>query len=330
MIDLKGNTPGKSVQENHRSHIPGFSETLAAHNLSLTRLKTTTLQVNMGLLCNQECRHCHLEAGPHRKEIMSGETVESIISAAGQGEFEIVDITGGAPELNPHLPRLIDGLSPLIPRVLIRTNLTALNSEGGKGLAGLFADHGVVIIASLPALTPSQTDAQRGHGTFQESIQVLQFLNSLGYGQEGSNLELNLVSNPAGAFLPSAQGPFEARFKQDLHNKWGIAFNHLYTFVNAPLGRFLRWLTASNNLDLYLKKLAESFNPLAVENVMCRTIVSLSWDGSLFDCDFNLARGLYLGGEKTSLSDIREALAPGRPIAVSNHCYACTAGAGFT
>jgi radical SAM/Cys-rich protein len=330
MRDLKGNMIGKIGPENHKNPIPGFRETLAAHHLSLTRLKTTTLQINMGLLCNQECRHCHLEAGPHRKEIMTGETVESIIAAAGQGDFETVDITGGAPELNPHLPRLISGLSPLIPRLLVRTNLTALNTEPGKGLPELFADHGVVIIASLPASNPSQTDAQRGPGTFQKSMEVLQFLNTLGYGQADSRLELNLVSNPVGAFLPSAQGSVEARFKQDLYKKWGIAFNHLYTFANAPLGRFLNWLTESDNRDLYLKKLVESFNPLAVENVMCRTMVSISWDGILFDCDFNLARGLYLGGKKTCLSDLKEALRPGRPIAVSNHCYACTAGAGFT
>jgi radical SAM/Cys-rich protein len=315
---------------NTEGNIPGFARTLAEQKLSLTRLKTTTLQVNMGLLCNQECRHCHLEAGPHRKELMTRETVESVIATAHKEDFQVVDITGGAPELNPHLPRLIQGLFPLIPRILFRSNLTALNTEAGKGLPWLFSEHGVVMIASLPAANPDQTDAQRGPGVFQKSIQGLQALNALGYGQEGSVLELNLVSNPAGAFLPSAQDQFEARFRQDLKEKWGVVFNHLYTLANVPLGRFLGWLEQSNNLEPYLKKLVQSFNPQALEGVMCRTTVSVSWDGTLFDCDFNLARGLFSGGKKTHLSAMKEAIGPGMPIAVSDHCYACTAGSGFT
>jgi radical SAM/Cys-rich protein len=310
--------------------IPTFAQTLAQHNRHLTRLKTTNLQVNLGLLCNQECRHCHLEAGPHRSEIMTEKTVEDVLAFAQREHFQVVDITGGAPELNPSLPYLIREMSGLVPKILCRSNLTALTDKNRKSLPALFTENRVVIIASLPSLNGSQADAQRGPGVFPKSIEALQWLNALGYGQENSGLELNLVSNPVGAFLPAPQVQTEERFRLDLKNKWGVVFNHLYTFANVPLGRFLRWLDQSNNLETYLQKLAQSFNAQTLEGVMCRTMVSVSWDGFLFDCDFNLAQGLYLGGKKQHLSEMKNSLKVGRPIAVSDHCYACTAGTGFT
>lgn len=307
-----------------------FSQTLSRHNLNLTRQKTTTLQVNMGLLCNQECRHCHLEAGPYRSEIMSAETAAEVVSFARKGEFQIADITGGAPELNPHLPFLIREISSSVQKLILRSNLTALTQGDREALLAQLKKYRVGITASLPSLNGSQADAQRGPGTFQKSILTLKNLNALGYGQEDSGLELNLVVNPVGAFIPSSQKQTEEKFHLDLKKKWGVVFNHLYAFANAPLGRFRRWLDQSGNLENYMQKLAGGFNPSAVERVMCRSSISVSWDGFLFDCDFNLSQELYWGGEKTHLSEIPGPLQPGTPIAVSDHCYACTAGAGFT
>jgi radical SAM/Cys-rich protein len=310
--------------------VPSFPQTLSDHNLNLTRQKTTVLQVNMGLLCNQECRHCHLEAGPSRSEIMDAETVREVIAFARRGEFQIVDITGGAPELNPHLTLLIREISPTVRRLILRSNLTALAQGTRERLITELQKNRVVVTASLPSVNESQTDAQRGPGTFQKSIRALKILNDLGYGQEDSGLELNLVVNPTGAFMPPSQKQTEEKFRLDLKKKWGVVFNQLYTFANVPLGRFLRWLEQSGNRETYLQKLAGGFNPSALEKVMCRTSISVSWDGFLFDCDFNLSQHLYWGGKKTHLSEIPGPLKSGTPIALSDHCYACTAGAGFT
>lgn len=307
-----------------------FPQALSRHNLNLTRQKTTALQINMGLLCNQECRHCHLEAGPYRSEIMTAETVHEVVALAQRGEFQIADITGGAPELNPHLTLLIKEISPSVQRVILRSNLTALTQGNRDSLIARLQKYRVVITASLPSINNSQAEAQRGPGTFQKSLLALKALNALGYGQEGSDLELNLVVNPVGAFIPPSQKQTEEKFRLDLKKKWGIVFNHFYAFANVPLGRFRRWLDQTGNLETYMQKLAGSFNPSAVERVMCRTLISVSWDGFLFDCDFNLSQRLFYGGKKTHLSELNGPLQPGTPIAVSDHCFACTAGAGFT
>jgi len=270
--------------------IDPFRQTLAKHGLTLERDQTTTLQVNVGLLCNQTCLHCHLSAGPGRKENMNSKTLDQIVDYAGRSSFEIIDITGGAPELNHNIVNLIERLSPLAPRIMIRSNLSALNDGGREHLFELFKEHRVVVVASFPSLNEAQTESQRGHGIFSISISALKKLNALGYGEDESRLELNLVSNPTGAFLPSSQPETERRFRQVLLKKWGIIFNNLFTFANVPLGRFRDWLLKSGNLENYIEKLASSFNPCAVEGVMCRTMVSVSWDGYLYDCDFNLAR----------------------------------------
>jgi radical SAM/Cys-rich protein len=307
-----------------------FRQTLAKHGLSLTRVKTSTLQVNVGLLCNQACRHCHLEAGPNSKKLMTRETMGQVVDLARRFPFEAIDITGGAPEMNPNLVEMIERFSALTPHLMLRSNLSALAHEEQDHLTELCKQKRVVIVASFPSLNEAQAESQRGKGVFQDSIDVLKKLNSMGYGKPGSGLELNLVSNPTGAFLPSSQEQMEKRFYQVLEKKWGIVFNNLFTFANVPLGRFRRWLEKSGNLDKYLQKLATSFNPCAIEGLMCRSLISVSWDGYLFDCDFNQAAALHLGGKKTHISKLKELPKPGEPIAISYHCYTCTAGSGFT
>ena len=241
-----------------------FRQTLAKHGLNLTREKTTTLQINVGLLCNQACRHCHFEAGPSRQDVMSAETENQIVKLAQKFRFEVVDITGGAPEMNPNLIDMIEKLSPLTPRLMLRSNLTALADGERDHLIDVCRTRRVVLVASFPSLNEAQAESQRGKGFFNESIDVLRKLNSLGYGQPGSDLELNLVSNPTGAFVPSSQEQLEKRFCQVLERKWGIVFNNLFSFANVPLGRFRQWLEMSGNLEKYLQKLASSFNPCAI------------------------------------------------------------------
>ncbi len=306
-----------------------FSQTLTRHNCRLVREQTHTLQVNLGLLCNQVCRHCHLEAGPDRKEIMNRQTAGQVIAYARRAGFETVDITGGAPELNDHLAYLIEGASPFARRIMLRSNLSALD-ENWDPLANILAAHRVVVVASFPSINLHQTDSQRGQGIFDKSIKVLKRLNAMGYGQPGSGLELDLVSNPTGAFLPPSQDQAAKRYHQVLADRWGVVFNQLFNFANVPLGRFRRWLHKSGNLQSYLARLAANFNPCAVEGLMCRTLVSVNWDGYLFDCDFNLAKGLFMGARRIHVAEMSGPPSPASPIATADHCYTCTAGTGFT
>jgi len=308
--------------------IEPFRQTLARHGVELTRRETTTLQVNVGFLCNQVCHHCHVEAGPNRREVMNTQTMDAVVACAQKFPLQVIDITGGAPELNPKLGEMIERLSRLVPRLMLRSNLTALAEGEEDALMDLCRDKGVVIVASLPSLNESQADSQRGRGVFRKSIHTLQRLNSLGYGVSG--LELDLVVNPTGAFLPPSQEQAARRFREVLEKKWAITFNNLFAFANVPLGRFRRWLERSGNLESYMARLAAGFNSCAVQGLMCRTLVSVAWDGYLYDCDFNLARGLPMGGRRTHISDLAHLPGPGTPIAVSDHCYTCTAGAGFT
>lgn len=305
-----------------------FAETLARHGLSLVREAASTLQVNVGRLCNQACRHCHLRAGPGRLEVMPSRTMDDVAAYAGRCRFAVIDVTGGAPELVPGIEGFLERLAPLAPRLMLRSNLTAL--AGRDHLIELLARLRAAVVASFPSTHSGQTDAQRGDGVFETTLGTLRRLNAAGYGREGTGLELDLVSNPAGAFLPPGQAQAEERARRDLARKWGIEFNHLYTFANMPLGRFRAWLRASGNLDDYLKKLAEAFNPCTVDGLMCRTLVSVDWEGFLHDCDFNLARGFGLGGRRRHVSEMPGPPAVGDPIATGDHCYACTAGAGFT
>ena len=307
-----------------------FKQKLIELGFDLVRGTTSTLQVNLGLRCNQMCRHCHLSAGPHRMENMTAETTGEVIAYARTGGFEVIDITGGAPELNPNLVGLIEGVHPFIQRIILRSNLSVLIDGVWDHLIGLLKDKMVVIIASFPSVNGSQTDSQRGQGIFQQSIDVLRKLNAVGYGEKGSGLELNLASNPSGAFLAASQTQTEDRFRHILMEKWGIVFNKLLCFSNVPEGRFRQWLMRSGNLETYKEKLASAFNPCAVEKLMCRSLVSISWDGYLYDCDFNLASAIPMAGRRTHISEMTGPPEPGSPIAVSDNCYTCTAGAGFT
>jgi len=307
-----------------------FRLTLAKKGLKLERGQTKALQLNVGLLCNQACKHCHLDAGPNRKEMLNSETMHEVVAYVEKGRFDTIDVTGGAPELNPNLIELLEQLSPFAPRIMLRSNLTALTDGKRDHLIDILKAHRVVIVASFPSLNEYQTESQRGRNVFPMLISALKKLNALGYGQEGTGLELNLVSNPTGAFLPPAQDQAEKRFRKVLHQKWGIVFNNLFNFANVPLGRFRDWLLQSGNFEQYMYRLASNFSPCTIEGVMCRTLVLVSWDGYLYDCDFNLAKGLFLGGRKTHVSEMAGPPEPGSAIATSDHCYTCTAGAGFT
>lgn len=307
-----------------------FEDTLQQRGLQLTRGETTTLQINVGLACDLACRHCHLEAGPDRPELMRAETVEAVIACAERIRFATIDITGGAPELLPQLPSLLERLAPLTSRLIVRTNLTALARPESAALPDLYRKQRVIIVASLPAVNAAQTESQRGSGTWETSMAVLRRLNGIGYGVEGSGLELDLVANPTGAFLPAGQAQAERRFHQDLQRRYGISFSNLYTFANVPLGRFRDWLEQSGNLDGYLQKLANSFNPCTLPGLMCRTLISVDWNGFLYDCDFNLSVGLHHSGQKLHITRLSKLPAPGTPIPVGDHCFSCTAGSGFT
>jgi radical SAM/Cys-rich protein len=261
---------------------------------------------------------------------MSRETIGAVVDFARRFRFAVIDITGGAPEMVPDIRFLIEGFSVPEPRLMLRSNLTALADPAREELIALCVRKRVVLIASLPSTNVAQTDAQRGEGVAEAGIAALRKLNAAGYGAEGTGLELNLVSNPVGAFLPAPQSQAERKFRRDLLRKWGITFNSLYVFGNVPLGRFRRWLEDSGNYDRYLRTLAGGFNPCTVEGLMCRTQLSVSWDGFLYDCDFNLAGGRPVGGRKTHVSQLHRLPPPGTPIAVGDYCYACTTGSGFT
>ncbi len=322
---MGNDTPANQIVETGQQ---GFSRALKQAGLRLAREQTHTLQVNVGLRCNQSCRHCHLEAGPERAEVMTRQIAAQVARWAAGCNFQAVDVTGGAPELNPDIEAIVATFSRLAPAMIFRSNLTALSSR--PRLVEMLCARRSAIVASFPSVNETQSESQRGKGVFPTSIEMLRRLNSLGYGKPDSGLELNLVSNPTGAFLAANQEQAEKRFRQVLERKWGIAFNHLYNFSNVPLGRFRRWLEKSGNLDAYMKKLTDAFNPCAVEKVMCKTLVSVSWDGYLYDCDFNQALGLPLNHRRIHVSEMTGPPEPGTPIACADHCFSCTAGAGFT
>jgi radical SAM/Cys-rich protein len=289
----------------------------------------TVLQINVGKLCNQTCRHCHVDAGPDRTESMSRETAEQCMAALAKTDIPTVDITGGAPELNPNFRWLVEQARALDRHVMDRCNLTVLLLPSQQDLGDFLAAHQVEIVASLPYYRASQTDAQRGNGVFEKSIEAIRILNRLGYGQDGSGLALNLVYNPVGAFLPPKQEPTEALFKRELSARFGITFNHLYTITNMPISRFLEFLVESGNYEDYMERLADAFNPAAAAGVMCRYMLSVGWDGTLYDCDFNQMLELPVAPETpVHIRDFDPARLHRRHIVTRNHCYGCTAGSG--
>jgi radical SAM/Cys-rich protein len=312
---------------------PPFEQRLATVGLAPLRATSITVfQINVGKLCNQTCRHCHVDAGPDRVERMTRETAELCIRALEQTNIPTLDITGGAPELNPNFRWLVAQATGLKRHVIDRCNLSVLLLPSQVDLAQFLADHNVEVIASLPYFRPSQTDAQRGDGVHAKSIEALQILNRVGYGQKGSGLTLNLVHNPVGAFLPAKQEAIEAQFRQQLLHRHDIRFNHLYTITNMPISRFLEFLLESGNYDGYMERLAKAFNPTAASGVMCRYTLSVGWDGTLYDCDFNQMLDLPLADKAIRhIRDVRPARLADlqqRIIVTGNHCYGCTAGAG--
>ncbi len=307
-----------------------FEAQLAQTGLSPLRATgITVLQINVGKLCNQTCRHCHVDAGPDRTEIMSRETAEQCVTALAKTDIPTVDITGGAPELNPHFRWLVEQARGLGRHVIDRCNLSVLLLPSQADLAKFLADHRVEIIASLPSYRAGQTDAQRGDGVFEKSIEALRLLNRFGYGRAESGLTLNLVYNPVGAFLPPKQEAIEAQFKKQLHAHHGIEFNRLYTITNMPISRFLEFLIESGNYEQYMTRLANAFNPAAAAGVMCRSTLSVGWDGKLYDCDFNQMLDLPVDHRLPShIRDFDPARLHQRQIVTRNHCYGCTAGFG--
>jgi radical SAM/Cys-rich protein len=295
-------------------------------------LRTTgvsILQMNVGKRCNQACRHCHVDAGPDRTEVMPPDVVEACLRFLETSEVPTLDITGGAPELHPAFRTIVRRARAAGRHVMDRCNLTITRLPNYSDLPEFLAEHRVEIVASLPSFAARQTDSQRGAGVFEDSIAALQRFNELGYGMEGSGLLLHLVTNPVGAFLPASQRALEADWKRELLRRYGIAFNRLYTITNMPISRFLQFLLDSGNLQGYMDRLVAAFNPAAVEGLMCRSTLSVGWDGRLYDCDFN--QMLDLTTSKASPQTIFEATTTalsGRPIVIGPHCFGCTAGAG--
>ncbi len=308
-----------------------FQQKLEGSNLyPLKPVATTVFQVNIGKMCNQVCRHCHVDAGPDRKEIMTRETMQQCLDVLKENPaFTTVDLTGGAPEMNPYFRWFVEAISLLNRKVIVRCNLTIiLANKKYYDLPLFYKQHGVEVVSSLPFYTQDRTDRQRGNGVFQDSIQALKMLNEVGYGQPETGLVLNLVYNPAGAFLPAAQTALEAEYKAALQQRYGIQFNHLFVITNMPISRYLNYLLESGNYEKYMQKLAGAYNGTAAANVMCRNTLSVSWDGYLYDCDFNQMLGLKVAGAAKHLSQFDAEVLQQRSIVVGQHCYGCTAGSG--
>ncbi len=315
---------------NSTVEIPDFDDTLATHKLALCRTIPEVLQLNVGKICNLTCTHCHVNAGPGRKEMMTRETIDRILEWLEPHELPIVDITGGAPEMIPDFRYLIRELAKQSQprRIIDRCNLTILLDSGYEDLTEFLAGHKVEIIASMPCYTPANVEAQRGEGVFDDSIKALLLLNQLGYGVD-PHLPLHLVYNPIGASLPSDQKELEAEYKRELKKSYGIDFNSLYTITNLPIARFLSYLKRNSQYEEYMNLLVESFNPRAVEGLMCRNTINVGWEGDIFDCDFNQMLNIPMGENKARfLWDIDLQSIEDWPISTGRHCYGCTAGAG--
>lgn len=308
--------------------IPRFEDKI--RSIGLSPLKPTNIeifQVNVGKMCNQVCAHCHVDAGPDRKEIMTKETMQQCLDAIRDTDIKTVDLTGGAPEMNPHFRWFVEQLTAIGKQVIVRCNLTIiLANPKYYDLPEFFKKHNINVVSSLPYFTAKRTDAQRGDGVFDKSIKALKMLNEVGYGKEDSSLKLDLVYNPAGAFLPGDQITLTAQFKQKLR-EFDIEFNDLFAITNLPVSRFLEYLVKTEKYEDYMNELVNAFNPIAAEGVMCRNTLSVSWDGYLYDCDFNQMLELKVKAPShISEFDIKKLTR--RDIILNQHCYGCTAGAG--
>ena len=297
----------------------------------LRRARFDTLQVNLGYRCNQSCLHCHVNAGPNRTEAMDADTVALVLQVLRLRRPRTLDLTGGAPELNPHFRDLVHAARALGAQVIDRCNLTILSEPGQDGLAAFLAEQGVEVTASLPCYSVANVDRQRGDGVFERSIAGLRQLNALGYGREGGPLVLNLVYNPQGASLPPPQGPLEADYKRELLAHFGVRFNHLFALTNMPIQRFGSTLISKGGFADYMALLRGSYRADNLDTVMCRSMVSVDWQGDLYDCDFNQMLGLrarLTGAPQAHLRDLLHLAPVGEPIRIADHCYGCTAGQG--
>jgi radical SAM/Cys-rich protein len=310
--------------------LPSFESALAAGGLwPLEATAVEVLQVNVGRLCNQTCRHCHVDAGPDRREVMSRETMRLCLDVLEKAAIPTLDVTGGAPEMNPHFRWLVEQATALGRHVIDRCNLTILLAPHQENLPRFLAEHRVEVVASLPCYQPANTDRQRGDGVFARSIEALRRLNAEGYGRAGSGLTLTLVYNPVGPALPPPQAGLEEAYRRELRAGHGVEFTRLFTITNMPIGRFLDDLLESGRYEDYVRKLSAAYNPAAAAGVMCRTTLSVGWDGTLYDCDFNQMLGLGLAaGLPRHVGDLAAADLGRRRIVTGRHCFGCTAGAG--
>lgn len=327
---LSGNEKQINVLEKSVGNIPHFKDKLK--ETGIDPLKPTgieILQVNVGKMCNQTCKHCHVDAGPDRKEIMTRETMEQCLKAIEGTDIDTVDITGGAPEMNPNFRWFVEKISDMDKKIMVRCNLTIIvANKNYYDLPEFYKKHKVEVISSLPYFSARRTDAQRGEGVFEKSIRALKMLNKVGYGKNNDDLELNLVYNPTGAFLPGDQDGLEKEFKKKLFEGYGIVFNNLFTITNLPISRFLDYLLISGNFDSYMESLSNAYNPEAAREVMCRNTISVGWDGAIYDCDFNQMLDLKVRDKANHISNFDLKKLNNREIIVSQHCYGCTAGAG--
>lgn len=311
--------------------LPTFKEKLKNSNIQQVRPKgLEILQINVGYMCNQVCSHCHVDAGPDRKEIMTQETMEQILQVLRNSKINTVDLTGGAPEMHPQFRWFVEEIRKTeVEEIIVRSNLTIiLANKKYNDLPEFFAEYKIHVISSLPFYKRNKTDRQRGDGVFDSSIKALQMLNAVGFGLPNSELQLDLVYNPSGAFLPGDQKALELDFKKALDEDFNIKFNLLFTITNLPISRFLDYLIASENYEEYMHALVDAFNPSAVGGVMCTNTISVSWEGFLFDCDFNQMLDLKVDSTIAHISEFNSTALDGRNIRLSQHCYGCTAGAG--
>jgi len=311
--------------------LPTFAKKISQTNqFPLRPKKLEILQLNLGYMCNQVCEHCHVDAGPDRKEIMTWETMQKCLEVIKNTGAHTLDLTGGAPEMNPNFRRFVEQASLAgINDFIVRSNLTIIRANKKHyDLPEFFKKHNIHVVSSMPHWTRGKTDKQRGEGVFDLSIKALQDLNAVGYGMPGSSLKLDLVYNPNGAYLPGNQASMEKEFKSALLEDFNIQFHHLFAITNLPISRFLDYLIASDNYEEYMYQLVDAYNPNAVQNLMCTNTISVSWDGYLYDCDFNQMLNLKIASKATHISQYNESILSHRNIVISQHCYGCTAGAG--
>ncbi|MGO9952230.1 MAG: arsenosugar biosynthesis radical SAM (seleno)protein ArsS [Dissulfurispiraceae bacterium] len=307
-----------------------FIETLRKHGYyPLRASKIEALQVNVGYRCNMACKHCHVQAGPSREEMMDLDTIRAVIGILAGSDIRLLDITGGAPELNPHLKFLIEKATALGCHVMVRSNLTIFSEDGMEDMPRFYRDHKIELVASLPYYLGEVVDRVRGEYAFEKSIRALRMLNDLGFGVDPGGLKLDLVHNPQGMFFPPCQAKMEEEYRRELDRRYDVSFNKLFTLINMPIGRFRHFLVERNQLDRYMERLRQSFNASALEGIMCRYLINIGWDGTLYDCDFNQMLGITVHNKYPgTVMEFDAELLADREIALDDHCFGCTAGQG--